>query len=60
MVDLNYQNTINLDEGGYLQTEGYSARILALVQSKSVVEPFLNVWPMNHKVENVNTIASNA
>jgi HK97 family phage major capsid protein len=60
MVDLNYQNTINLDEGGYLTSEGYSATILKLVQSQSVVEPFLTVYPMNHKVENVNTIASNA
>jgi len=60
MVDLNYQNITNVDEGGQLVTEGFSAEVLQLVESKSVCEPFLNVWPMNHKVENVSTITEDA
>ncbi len=60
MADLNYQNITNTDEGGQLVTEGFSAEVLQLVTSKSVCEPFLNVWPMNHKVENVNTITEDA
>ncbi|GAI04796.1 unnamed protein product, partial [marine sediment metagenome] len=60
MADLNYQNITNTDEGGQLVTEGFSAEVLQLVTTKSVCEPFLNVWPMNHKVENVNTITEDA
>jgi len=60
MVDLNYQNITNVDEGKQLVTEGFSAEVLQLVESKSVCEPFLNVWPMAHKVENVNTITQDA
>lgn len=60
MVDLNYQNTINTDEGGQLVQEGYATQVMDLVTSKSVVEPFLNVWPMNHKVENASTITQGA
>jgi len=60
MADLNYQNITNTDEGGQLVTEGFSAEVLQLVESKSVCEPFLNVWPMAHKVENVNTITEDA
>jgi len=56
MADLNYQNITNDDEGKYLVDEGLSKEILGLVETKSVVEPYLNVWPMNHKVENINAI----
>lgn len=60
MVDLNFQNMINTDEGGQLVQEGYSAQVLDMVTSKSVCEPYLNTWPMQHKVENVNTITQGA
>ncbi len=56
MTDLNYQNITNNDEGKYLVDEGLSTEILQLVEAKSAVEPYLNVWPMNHKVEKINTI----
>lgn len=54
------QNITTTDEGGQLVTEGFSAEILQLVSNNSVCEPFLNTWPMNHKVENVNTITQDA
>lgn len=60
MVDKNYQNIEITSEGGQLVTEGFSAEVLQLVSCASVCEPFLSVWPMNHKVENVNTITQNA
>jgi len=59
MVDF-YQNITTLDEGKQLVTEGFSAEVLQLVTNASVCEPYLNVWPMNHKVENVSTITQEA
>jgi HK97 family phage major capsid protein len=56
MADLNYQNITNNDEGKYLLDETLSKEILQLVETKSVCEPYLTPWPMNTKVENINTI----
>jgi HK97 family phage major capsid protein len=56
MPNLNYQNITNTNEGKYLLDETLSKEILQLVETKSVCEPFLTPWPMNTKVENINTI----
>lgn len=56
MVDLNYQNITNNDEGKYLVDEGLSTEVLQMVEAASVCEPFLNIWTMNNKVEKINYV----
>jgi HK97 family phage major capsid protein len=56
MVDLNFQNITNNDEGAYLLDEGLSKEVLQMVTSQSAIEPLLKPYPMNNKVENIRTV----
>lgn len=54
MVDLNYQNTINNDEGGFLVDETLTEEILKDIASVSVCEPYLRAYPMPTRTRKIN------
>jgi len=54
MVDKNYQNTVNNDEGGFLVDETLTAEILKDIASVSVCEPYLKSYPMPTRTRKIN------
>lgn len=54
MVDLNYQNTVNNDEGGFLVDETLTAEILKDIAAVSVCEPYLRSYPMPTRTRKIN------
>ena len=57
MGDLNYQNTVNVEEGGYLVDETLTAEILKDVAAVSVCEPYLRPYPMPTRTRKINYLS---
>jgi len=54
MTDLNYQNTVNDSEGGYLVDETLTVEILKDIAAVSVCEPYLKPYPMPTRSRKIN------